>query len=86
MQLHFDYACSAWYPNLNKKFKSKLQTIKNKCIRYCPQLDNRSHIGMKAFGKINWLSIFERIRTFSHFLVAVSKRFLLLIDFVNILL
>ena len=27
IQPHFDYACSAWYPNLNKKFKSKLQTV-----------------------------------------------------------
>ena len=29
---HFDYACSAWYPNLNKKLKSKLQTAQNRCI------------------------------------------------------
>ena len=39
IQPHFDYAYSAWYPNLNnKKWKSKLQTIQNKCIRYCLQL------------------------------------------------
>ena len=44
IQPHFDYACSAWYPNLNKKLKSKLQTVQNRCIRYCLQLDNRSHI------------------------------------------
>ena len=25
---HFDYTCSAWYPNLNKKLKSKLQISK----------------------------------------------------------
>ena len=43
IQQHFDYACSAWYPNLNKKFKRKLQTVLNRCIRYCLQLDNRSH-------------------------------------------
>ena len=43
IQPHFDHACSAWYPNLNKKLKSKLQTIQNRCIRYCLQLDNRSH-------------------------------------------
>ena len=49
IQSHFDYASSAWYPNLNKKFKMKLPTVQNKCIRYCPQLDNRSHIGMKDF-------------------------------------
>ena len=33
IQPHFDYACSAWYANLNKKLKSKLQTVQNKCIR-----------------------------------------------------
>ena len=35
IQPHFDCACSPWYPNLNKKFKSKLETVQNKCIRYC---------------------------------------------------
>ena len=27
IQPHFDYACLVWYPNLNKKFKTKLQTL-----------------------------------------------------------
>ena len=27
IQPHFDYDYSAWYPNLNKKFKSKLQAM-----------------------------------------------------------
>ena len=44
---HFDYAISAWYPNLNKKIKSKSQTIQNKCVRFCLQLDSRSHTGIK---------------------------------------
>ena len=56
-QLHFDYACSAWYPNLNKKFESKLQTIQNKCIRFCLRLDTRSHIGIKEFEQITWLPV-----------------------------
>ena len=59
-QPHFDYACSDWYQNLNTKFKSKLQTVQNKCIGYCLQLDNRSHIGMKDFEKINRLLFSER--------------------------
>ena len=46
IQPHFDYVCLAWYPDLNKK----LQTVQNKCIRCCLQLDNRSHIGMKLTG------------------------------------
>ena len=60
IQPHFDYVCSAWYPNLNKKLKSKLQTVQNRCIRYCLHLDNRSHIGVKDFEKINWLPVSER--------------------------
>ena len=42
IQPHFDYVCSAWYPNPNKILKSKLQTVQNRCIKYCLQLDNRS--------------------------------------------
>ena len=58
IQPHFDYVCSAWYPNLNKTFKSKLQTLQNKCIRFCHQLDSRSHTGIKE--QINWLPVSER--------------------------
>ena len=57
----FSYACSAWYPKLNKKFKSKLQTIQNKCIRFCLQLDSRSHTGLKEFEQINWLPVSKRL-------------------------
>ena len=32
IQPHFDYACSAWYPNLSKKLKHRIQTTQNKCI------------------------------------------------------
>ena len=46
IQPHFDYACSAWFPNLNKALKNKLQTAQNKCIRFCLQLGNREHIGI----------------------------------------
>ena len=27
IQLHFDYACAAWYPNLSKKLKNRIQTL-----------------------------------------------------------
>ena len=47
IQLHFDYAYSAWYPNLNKRLKPKLQILQNKCIRFCLNLNNRSYIGQK---------------------------------------
>ena len=60
IQPHFDYACSAWYPNLNTKLANKLQTTQNKCVRFCLQLGNRSHIGANEFEQINWLPVKER--------------------------
>ena len=46
---HFDYTCAEWCPNLNKKYKNKLQVLRNKSIRFCFQLDNREHIGTEHF-------------------------------------
>ena len=34
IQPHFDFACSAWYPNLTKGLKNKLQISQNKCIHF----------------------------------------------------
>ena len=34
IQSHFDYACPAWYPNLNEKTTKKMQIMQNKCIRF----------------------------------------------------
>ena len=60
IQPHFDYAYSAWYPNLNNRWKSKLQILQNKCIRFCLNLDSKAHIGLTKFEKINWLPINDR--------------------------
>ena len=43
IQPHFDYACSVWYPKLNKRLKSKLQILKYVCIQFCINLNNRAH-------------------------------------------
>ena len=61
IQPHNDYACSAWYPSLNKSLSKKIQTSQNKCIRYCLNLDNRAHVGTDEFIKINWLLTKERV-------------------------
>ena len=60
IQPHFDFACTAWYPNLNLSLKKKLQVTQNKCIRFCLKLGNRSHIGNDEFAKINWLNVKDR--------------------------
>ena len=61
IQPHYDYACSAWYPSLNKRLLKKIQISQNKCIRYCLKLDNRAHIGANEFKEINWLPTKERV-------------------------
>ena len=61
IQQHFDYACSAWYPNLCKKVKNKIQTTQNKCVRFCLNLDKMAHISQNEFEKLNWLPISDRI-------------------------
>ena len=39
MQPYFDYICTAWYPNLTKKFKQGIQTTQNKFMHFYMQLD-----------------------------------------------
>ena len=62
IQPNFDYAIFAWYPNLNTNLKKRIQIAQNKCIRFCLQLDNRSHIGFKEFEKIDWLDTADRFK------------------------
>ena len=59
---YFDYACSAWNPNLNKRLKTKLQILQNKCIRFCLNLNNRPYIGRNEFEQINWLPVNDRFK------------------------
>ena len=61
IQPHFNYACSAWYPNLTKKLKNRIQTSQNKCIRFCVQLDKMTHISHKEFETLNWLPVTESL-------------------------
>ena len=63
IQPHFDYAISAWFPNLNKALQRKLQISQNKCIRFCLQSGNRSHIGVNEFKALNWLPVKERSKS-----------------------
>ena len=49
IQPHFDFAVSAWYPNLNKKLTNKLQVCQNKCIRFCLGMGNRDNVGGNEF-------------------------------------
>ena len=59
IQPHFNYACSAWYPNLNKNLKANCKQYRTNVLG-CLQLDSRSHIGIKEFEQINWLPVSGR--------------------------
>ena len=54
MQPHFNYLCSALYPNLTKKLKHKIQTTQGKCMYVCLQLDILKH---EQFERLNWLPL-----------------------------
>ena len=57
---HFDYASSAWYPNLTQKMKIKIQIKQDKWIRYCLQLDKMTHISKNEFETLNWLLVKDK--------------------------
>ena len=58
----FDYACTAWFPNLSKKLRLRLQATQNKCIRL--QLDKISRICVKEFLELNWVNDHDRYLQF----------------------
>ena len=53
MQPHFDDVCNAWYANLTKKRKEKLQSTQNECIRFCLKLKCREHKSHEHFERLN---------------------------------
>ena len=60
---HFrDYACPTLYPYLTeKKKKNKIQTMENKCIRFCLRLDKMHHISAEDFRPVNCLPTSKRV-------------------------
>ena len=76
IQTFFDYACNAWYPNLNKNLKKRLQAAQNKYIRFCLKLGDRASIKSNEFEKINWLPIQERVSHFLAFINSILKMLL----------
>ena len=61
IQPHYDFACSSWYPLLNKNLKQRLQVSQNKCIRFCLNLNYRDRIDINRFREINWLPVSKRV-------------------------
>ena len=61
IQPHFDYACPAWYPNINEKTKKKIQIMQNKWIHFRRNLDKMHHTPEEEFKSINWLPTSKRV-------------------------
>ena len=61
IQPRFDYACTSWYPMLNKRLSKKIQAAQNKCIRFYLNLKNAAHIVATDFKAINWLPTKNRM-------------------------
>ena len=61
IQPHFDYACSSWYPMLNKRLSKKIESAQNKCIRFYLNLKYTAHVGATEFKAINWLPTKHRV-------------------------
>ena len=62
IERHFDYACSAWYPDLTKKLNHRIQTTQNKCMGFCLQLDELKHMSHEEFEHLNWLPMTYRFK------------------------
>ena len=60
IQSLFDYGCTAWFPNLSKKLRFRLQATQNKCIRFYLQLDKMSRIYVKGFLELNWVNVHDK--------------------------
>ena len=64
IQPYIDYCSSAWYEGLSVSFKSKLDVLQRKMIRFIFQLDYRHHVGLQELQSLSWLSIPDRIKYF----------------------
>ena len=58
----FDYAWKAWFPNLSKKLRLRLQVMQNKCTRFYLQLEKMYiyMICVNEFIELNWLHVHDR--------------------------
>ena len=65
IQCLFDYACSAWYNNLGKTLKSKLQITQNKVVRFILNVPPRTTLTCSDFHKLGMLKLNDRVKQLS---------------------
>ena len=61
IQCYFDYASAIWYSGLTQTFKTKLQIVQNKIIRFILDLPARSHVGYVEFSKAKMCPVHKRV-------------------------
>ena len=59
---HFDCMCVMWYPNLDQKYKNKLQVLQNTSVFVSAYNWTRERTSAEHFDKINWLPIDQRFK------------------------
>ena len=69
IQPDFDFASSAWYPNLTQKRKNKIQITHKKCIRHFLQPDKMTHISKNEFETLNQLPNKDRFNQSTNLIV-----------------
>ena len=62
IQCHIDYACSAWYSGLSKRFKQKLQICQNKMVRFICGFSPRQSVNYSVFSSLNMLCVEDRVK------------------------
>ena len=64
---HFDYACSAWYPNLTQKLSLKLKKASNyanQMYSILSSIGSIVHISHEKFKDLNWLQVNTTLEQF----------------------
>ena len=62
IQCHIDYACSAWYSGLSKRFKQKLQICQNKMVRFICGFSPRQSVNYSVLSSLNMLCVEDRVK------------------------
>jgi hypothetical protein len=60
IQCHIDYACSSWYPSLNKGLRDKLQVCQNKIVRFIYSMGPRESINQHRLSDMYLLNVENR--------------------------
>ena len=64
IQPYVDYCASSWYEGLSAAFKSKLDILQRKMLRFVCNFESRQHVGFEEFRSLSWLTIPDRIKFF----------------------